>query len=192
MTTKNASSKKPISTLQLKIELSGIKPVIWRRVLVPETIALPKLHLVIQAAMGWMDCHLHEFEIVGERFGMPDPDWGMGDGPTSEARVKLNKALKGMTSFYYIYDFGDNWRHKIKIEKVFSEDVGMALPLCVAGERACPPEDCGGEPGYYSFLEAILDPLHDDHEQMLEWFGEEFDPNDFDEGIANFRMRSIR
>ena len=191
MATKAPRPKKPVPTLQLKIELTGIKPVIWRRVLVPETITLPKLHLVIQAAMGWMDCHLHEFEILGERYGEPDPDWDMGDGPISEARVKLSKSLQGMTSFRYIYDFGDHWQHKIKVEKVFADDLGFALPLCVAGARACPPEDVGGEPGYSDFLEAVLNPLHEEHEQVLEWCGGDFDPEHFEESVANFRMRGI-
>ena len=154
MATKAPRPKKSVPTLQLKIELTGIKPVIWRRVLVPETITLPKLHLVIQAAMGWMDCHLHEFEILGERYGEPDPDWDMGDGPISEARVKLSKALQGMISFRYIYDFG-------------------------------------GEPGYSDFLEAVLNPLHEEHEQVLEWCGGDFDPEHFEESVANFRMRGI-
>jgi hypothetical protein len=188
MATKTAAPKKPVPTYQLKVELAGIKPPIWRRILVPAAITLPKLHLVIQAAMGWSNSHLHEFEFLGERYGEPDPDWDMSDGPISEARVKLNKALQGATSFKYTYDFGDDWVHKVKVEKVFDIDLGFALPLCIDGVRACPPEDVGGQQGYLDFVEAILDPSHAEHESTLEWHGGPFDPNEFETGLANLRL----
>ena len=103
--------------LQLKIELAWIKPLIWRRVVVPESITLPKLHQVIQVAMGWMACHLHEFEIAGEHYGIPDPDFEWGEPVRSEQRVRLGTALGAAKSFRYTYDFGDDWEHRIKIEK---------------------------------------------------------------------------
>ena len=188
MATRTKAPKKPVPTYQLKVELAGIKPPIWRRILVPANIPLHKLHLVIQAAMGWSNSHLHEFDILGERYGEPNPDWDMGDGPISEARVKLNKALQGATSFKYTYDFGDDWVHKVKVEKVFDLDLGFALPLCIDGVRACPPEDVGGQQGYLDFVETIRDPSHAEHEATLEWHGGPFDPNEFETGLANLRL----
>ena len=188
MATRTKAPKKPVPTYQLKVELAGIKPPIWRRILVPATIPLYKLHLVIQAAMGWSNSHLHEFDILGERYGEPNPDWDMGDGPISEARVKLNKALQGATSFKYTYDFGDDWVHKVKVEKVFDLDLGFALPLCIDGVRACPLEDVGGQQGYLDFVEAILDPSHAEHDATREWHGGPFDPNEFETDLANLRL----
>lgn len=178
--------------LQLRIELAGLKPAIWRRVVVPETITLAKLHRVIQAAMGWADSHLHEFEIGGRRYGMPDPDWGAGDAVISEKRVGLSASLAGAKSFRYTYDFGDGWEHRVKIEKHLPPDACLRAPLCLDGANACPPEDVGGPYGYVDFLEAISDPRHPEHENMLDWCGGGFEPSDFDPERVNKLLQRIR
>jgi hypothetical protein len=92
----------------------------------------------------------------------------------------------------YVYDFGDDWVHKVVVEKVLPADPRISYPVCVAGKRACPPEDCGGVWGYREFLAAISDPDHPEHEEMLEWVGGAFDPEEFDpsnfivsEGLAS-------
>ncbi len=176
--------------LQLKIELAGIKPLIWRRVVVPETITLAKLHQVIQAAMGWTDSHLHEFEIAGEHYGIPDPDDAFGPPVVSEARAKLGKSLGNMASFRYVYDFGDDWEHKIKVEKVGPPEA-CTTPIYLGGANACPPEDVGGPYGYADFLEAIGDPAHPEHQQMRDWIGQEFDPKAIDHGMIESRLQRI-
>ena len=135
MTTKKAVTKTSGPLVQLKIELAGIKPAIWRRVVVPQKITLAKLHQVIQAAMGWTDSHLHEFEIAGCRFGTPDPEFDFGDPVVSEKRATLGAALEGRKTFRYVYDFGDDWEHKIKVEKVLSADA-CPVPLCIGGDNA--------------------------------------------------------
>lgn len=166
---------------QLKITLGDIRPPVWRRVQVPSTITLGELHLVIQAAFGWWDYHLHEFEINGIRYGTDDGE-GWGDPPKDEHRAKLERLAPVGGKIGYVYDFGDNWKHTITVEKVLPADPRATYPACVAGKRACPPEDCGGTWGYADFLEAIANPDHQEHKAMLEWVGHPFDPEHFDRG----------
>lgn len=179
--------------LQLKIELAWIKPLIWRRVVVPESITLPKLHQVIQVAMGWMDCHLHDFEIAGEHYGIPDPDFEWGEPVRSEQRVRLGTALGAAKSFRYTYDFGDDWEHRIKIEKRLPPDPELAKrALCIAGANACPPEDVGSVPGFADFVAAMSDPKHPEHQDMMEWYGRPFDPSHFDFVAINLELQGIK
>ncbi|MDQ6849350.1 MAG: plasmid pRiA4b ORF-3 family protein [Actinomycetota bacterium] len=165
---------------QLKIQLTGIRPPVWRRVLVPGEIDLGELHDVIQTAFGWTNSHLHQFEIGTARFGTPDPDWGMAD-MADESRAKLFRVASEGDRLRYSYDFGDNWVHHVTVEKVLDAEPGTRYPTCSAGRRACPPEDVGGPWGYGDFLEALADPKHDEHEQWSEWIGGgSFDPDAFD------------
>lgn len=175
----------------LHIELKWIEPAIWRRVAVPENITLGKLHTVIQFVMGWEGGHLHEFEIAGENYGIPDPD-GWGPPVNPEARKTLIKALSGKKSFRYLYDFGDSWDHLIKVEKVLPAIACPQVPYCVDGANACPPEDVDGEPGYAEFLEAMADPNHPEHESMLEWHGSTFDPTVFEWERVNQWLKEIK
>lgn len=177
--------------LQLRIELKWLKPVIWRRVRVPASIALGKLHPVIQIAMGWTDSHLHEFTIGGQRYGHADPDWDLAHEIITETKVRLDQALAGRKTFTYLYDFGDNWEHKLKVEKTLPAEA-LAHPHCDAGEYACPPDDVGGVPGYVEFVRAIIDPDHPEHEEMLEWCGGSFDPQLFDINLTNRRLKRIK
>lgn len=165
--------------LILHIEFKWIKPSVWRRVAVPENITLSKLHQVIQAVFGWSDSHLHEFEIDGESYGVPDPDWG--PPVISEQRKKLISVLYGKKTFRYVYDFGDNWELRIKVEKTLPAIIFPQVPCCIDGANRRPPEDVGGVPGYEDFLAALADPNHPGHETMSEWYGDdEFDPTAFD------------
>ncbi|MBV4553838.1 plasmid pRiA4b ORF-3 family protein [Pseudomonas sp. SWRI102] len=170
---------KPDQVLILHIEFKWIKPSIWRRVAVPENITLSKLHQVIQAVFGWSDTHLHEFEIDGESYGVPDPDWG--PPVISEQRKKLINVLYGKKTFRYVYDFGDNWELRIKVEKTLPAIIFAQVPCCIDGANRRPPEDIGGAPGYETFLAALADPNHPEHEEMSEWYGGDgFDPTAFD------------
>lgn len=177
---------------QLKITLNGSKPPIWRRVQVPKSITLAKLHRVMQIVMGWQDYHLHQFIIDGVYYGIPDPDF---DEPPirSEKSVKLERVVPGAkTRFVYEYDFGDSWLHDIVIEQVLSPEEGKRYPCCVTGKRAAPPEDCGGIYGFYEFLAAIQDPEHPEHEELLEWTGGSFDPETFDIESINRQLKRLR
>lgn len=172
---------------QLKATIRDTKPPVWRRVAVTSTITLAGLHDVLQAAFGWMDCHLHEFDINGSTFGMADVDDWNEEPAADERGVRLCDVAGEGTRFEYWYDFGDDWRHQIVVEKVMAADPKVEYPLLVTGRRACPPEDCGGTWGYENFLAAIADPNHEEHEAMLEWGGEGFDPDDA--GLDTFHHR---
>lgn len=191
MTASKAASRQTGKLLQLKIELAHIRPAIWRRVVVPETITLTALHKVIQIAMGWTDSHLHEFEIGGVRYGMPDPDFPFFDEVVSEKRVRLGKCLGSLKSLRYTYDFGDDWLHGIKVEKSLPPD-DLPVPRCTGGANACPPEDVGGPFGYVQFLEVLADPSHPDHEGMLDWCGDAFDAAQLDLEQINRRLGAMR
>jgi len=164
---------------QLKVQLREIRPPVWRRVLVPGDMDLAELHEVVQAAMGWTNSHLHEFETGGARYGVPDPDWEL-DEVADESGVKLSRIAREGSRLQYAYDFGDGWQHDVIVEKVLRPDPRLRYPCCVAGRRACPPEDVGGPWGYQDFLVAVGDPGHDEHERWLEWAGGRFDPAEFD------------
>ena len=183
--------EKTASTYQLKITLRGSKPPIWRRFIVPDSITLSKLHQVIQIVMGWTDTHLHEFIAGGVSYGVPDPEWPSGS--RNEARVKVNQLLnKEKEKFLYLYDFGDGWEHVIELEKSINGDKTSSKPKCLAGKRACPPEDCGGIYGYYELLEIIKDPGHPEHENMIEWLGGNIDPDFFDIDEVNEILSSLK
>jgi hypothetical protein len=169
-----------------------LKPAIWRQLLVSGSIKLPKLRRVLQEAMGWEGGHLHEFVFGDTSYGQPDPDFPSDPPMLNEARVTLTAALGALRSFTYIYDYGDDWRHRVKVEKVLPPDSELRSPLCLAGRNACPPEDVGGTPGYIEFLHAINDPSHEEHHQMLEWCGGSFDPNAFDLAGVNLRLSDIK
>lgn len=167
-------------TYQLKISLKGAKPPIWRRFLIENFVALPKLHRAIQIVMGWTDSHLHQFTAGGRFYGMPDPNFDSPDF-LDEQEFKLNQLLRNENdSINYEYDFGDGWEHKITLEKILPFDPETALPLCIKAKGACPPEDVGGIWGYYNFLEALNDPDHPEHEDYKEWIGGDFDPDAYD------------
>jgi hypothetical protein len=152
---------------QLRIELRDVTPLIWRRVLVPETVTLPKLHLILQATMGWGHGHMHEYTIGRRRYGTNDEDWPDDEPAIDERRVRLKTLIEDrVRRFTYLYDFGDNWEHDIRIEDLVLPKSGAPLLLCTAGENACPPEDVGGPPGYADFLAALADPGHEERDDM--------------------------
>ena len=179
--------------LQLRIELMHIEPHVWRRVIVPETVTLAKLHQVLQAVMGWTDSHLHEYVIARKHYGTPDPDWPAEEPLHDERRVHLKPFIEArVRRFTYLYDFGDSWEHEITLEDLMlPKDTGPRL-VCTAGENACPPEDVGGTGGYASFLEAIADPQHEQYQEMLDWIGYPFDPRAFDLNAVNQRLARIK
>jgi len=163
--------------LGLKVTLRGLRPPVWRRLLVPSTMTLGDLHTAIQAAMGWEDCHLHAFGIHGEQYG----DRSTLDDVADENRMTLGHLKRsGAVRFTYTYDFGDGWEHRIEIEKSAPAVEGRAYPVCIAGKRSCPPEDCGGVGGYDEMLAILADPGHPSHADYVERFGEDFDPDRFD------------
>ncbi len=182
--------------LKFKVVLLDLSPPIWRELEVPNDYSFWDLHVAIQDAMGWTDSHLHAFEIddasAGRiEVGIPDPEGG--DSIIAGWKRKLSEDFKNSgDECVYEYDFGDSWRHSVVLERVTQADAGVTYPRCVNGARNCPPEDCGGPFGYEEFLEAISDPGHENHEDMLEWCGGSFDPEEFDPKAVQFDDPSER
>jgi hypothetical protein len=145
---------------EIKIELREVRPPVVRRVQVPGEITLAGLHQVVQVAMGWTDSHLHEFDVDGARYGLPDPEWDAGE-VADEAQAKLFRLVGQGGRVDYVYDFGDGWTHRLTVEKVLAAEPGVSYPRCVSGRRACPPEDVGGPWGYDGFLERLPPPQRD-------------------------------
>lgn len=178
---------------QLRVELRGVEPLVWRRVLVPENITLAKLHVVLQWTLGWSNSHLHEYEIARRRYGIPDDDWPSTEPVLDERRVRLKPLIEaGARRFTYLYDFGDHWEHSVKVEDLVPPAQGRPPIVCLGGENACPPEDVGGYPGYFEFLAALKDPTHEEHSSMLRWAGGSFDPVAFDITDVNERLATIK
>jgi pRiA4b ORF-3-like protein len=187
--------EKPKEIYQMKVTLLGTDPPIWRRLLVPAELTLEQLHRVLQRAMGWEDCHMHEFRIGQQRFGKPDPmEQAFGGSRTASERTARLFSVLGRVGAkaVYTYDFGDGWQHQIVVEKCLAPEPECAYPTCLAGERQGPPEDCGGIPGFYNLLEAISDPGHEQHEELLDWLGDEFDPEAFSATEINRRLAPLR
>jgi hypothetical protein len=174
---------KPPSVYQLKITLLEVNPLVWRRIQVRGDTYLDELNLMIQAAMGWQNCHLHRFIINKKEYARFDPE-----DPSTRSAVKyrLQQLVRRPgVRFQYIYDYGDYWVHEIAVEEILPSQPDGHYPVCLTSERHCPPEDVGGTIGYEDFLEAIRDPEHEEHERYLEWVGGEFDPEDFDIDATN-------
>jgi hypothetical protein len=176
---------------QIKITLLNTKPTIWRRVLVHGNATLAEFHRVFQIVMGWEDYHLHEFRLGEERFGIPDPDIPHPSETdcTDDRTVLLSELLRAEGSeATYIYDFGDWWEHSLLLERTAEAEAGAMYPICTEGARRCPPEDVGGAFGYEEFLEAIRNPKHEQHEEMLQWIGGRFDPDAFSVNGVNKKL----
>jgi hypothetical protein len=187
---KTSAPKKPAATgmFSLKVTLRDIKPPIWRRIVVPGRMTLGDLHVAIQITMGWGDGHLHAFDVGGRRYGSP----GTTDDVASEDKLTIaSVAGSGLSSFGYTYDFGDDWRHDILIEKTLPANSPTDRAACVAGKRNCPPEDCGGPWGYGALLDVLADPNHPQHEEQREWLGDEFDPEAFSVEAVNAVLASV-
>jgi Plasmid pRiA4b ORF-3-like protein len=164
---------------RLKITLDDVEPEVLRRIEVPLSLRLDRLHLTLQAAMGWTNSHLYEIRARDVGWGIPDPDWR--DGPLDARKARLIDVLDdtGAKTLHYIYDFGDNWEHTIKIEKLFDPIPGALHPRLLEASGRCPPEDVGGAPGYEEFLVAMANPSHERHAEMIEWTGfNRYDPVD--------------
>lgn len=173
------------SVVRLRITLQGVEPAVWRRLEVPADSTFESLHRYLNIAMGWLDYHLHAFEVGRRRIAAPDPDWESEWPHEDESRVTLGDVLaRGARAFVYRYDFGDDWEHLVEVEHVGPPEPDVFYPRCLEAVGACPPEDCGGVPGYLDLREALQDPQDPEHAELLEWLGGPFDPDRVDvEGI---------
>jgi len=176
---------------RIKVTLRHVAPPVWRRIEVPADIKLGKLHRILQATMGWTDSHLHAFRAGNTTYGVPDPDYPR-DETRNERNVRLDKVAGAGDKLVYEYDFGDGWEHEIEVEKVTEPETAVHYPRCTSGERSCPPEDCGGPPGYERLLEILRDPRHEEYGEMREWLGGDFDPETFDLDEVNQALKRMR
>ena len=156
-------------TTRLRVTLREVTPVVQRVIDVPAAITLDELHEVLQVALGWTDSHLHQYRTDSAVYSMSSDDWD-DEGETDERGVRLSTLPP---RFVYLYDFGDGWTHDVEVL-----GPGGGTPGWLDGQGACPPEDCGGPPGYADLLAALADPRHPEHQAMREWVGDRLRPFD--------------
>lgn len=179
---------------QLKVTLLGTDPPVWRRFTIPSGVTLHRVHLVLQEVMGWTNSHLYRFEIGAKEYAEPHPDNEFYELPfRNSKRAKLGQLVREKGArFLYQYDFGDGWMHKLVVEDILEREAGKPDLACLAGDRACPPEDCGGTRGYAEMLEVIGDPDHEEYLDTMTWLGGRFDPDTFDVEAVDGKLRSMR
>lgn len=171
---------------QYKVTLRHIYPPIWRRFQIYEGMTFDDLHLTIQIIMGWEMSHLYAFNINRELITDGDSLREMGQRGRSAEDTPLNELInKEGAKFNYTYDFGDSWDHELVLEKILPFDPEQVYPTCLDGARACPPEDCGGVPGYIDILETLKKPKSKAYKALMEWLDEDFDPEFFDAAAVN-------
>lgn len=183
MVKKKLSSKKRSQKIYvLNIVLEATSPVVRRKVMVDGSFSLEALHSVLQLVFGWQMSHLYEFQIGKTRYSTPDEDDYF---PTEDVDIEIQDAIGSENHFFYNYDFGDGWRHKVSVEAVVEPNDIFQYPICIDGANACPPEDCGGAPGFSNLKEAISNPDHPEHDEILRWLGGYYNPNSFDANRIN-------
>ena len=160
-----------MSIIEIKVTLQDIEPAVTRTLQVPADIRLDRLHLTLQVAMGWTNSHLYMFEAARATWGIADPDFGGEDLPANKTTLGQVIEDTGKKTINYIYDFGDNWEHRIKIGRITDPVPGELYPRLIEVTGKCPPEDVGGFPGYYGFLDAMADPKHPEHDHLKDWYG---------------------
>lgn len=170
---------------QFKVSLKGTSPLVWRSFLTHEFIELDELHDLIQITMGWKNSHLYSFEINKKSYSNMDDDMGFGDKTLDAEGVLLCDILKDVKSFTYIYDFGDSWIHEVEIIKTLEHNPRMVYPVCIDGDNACPPEDCGGIAGFEDFKKILSGKKCAEQDELLEWVGGFYNPFTFDPNIIN-------
>jgi len=193
---KHKSSLSKPCLITLRIELVGTTPLVWRRITLDGRSSFANLHHVIQAAMGWHDAHLHQFRINNRYIGVPDPENDAPEWHTEDERkVLLNRVLTDDAVFTYLYDFGDGWEHRLLVEECDDSDdlrFGDGDAWVDAGERACPPEDCGGVGGFQDFLEKLEnEPYSGESKELRVWAGLDYDPARFDRQAANAAIKRL-
>jgi hypothetical protein len=173
----------------LKIAIEGVRPQIWRRIVVPEAIGLSRLHEIFQITMGWLECHLHAFEARGVCYEIDYGDFFDESKPMDELEARLDMLVeRSGDRFTYSYDFGDDWEHSVVLERYFPLGAFPYVPICLDGANAAPPEDCGGAYGYRELRQILRNPKHRQYADMRRWAGRGFDPLLFDIGDLNKRL----
>jgi hypothetical protein len=181
----NMKSSDESQVYQIKITLSGSEPAIWRRFLIEPSANLFKLHQAIQNNMGWTNSHMHQYRKGKIFYGKLDEE--------DENKFKIFQVFdKLKAKLVYEYDMGDGWEHILVLEKILPREDKIKYPICLEGAMACPPEDCGGIYGFYNLLEIIKNPDHEEHEDMMEWMGDDFDPEEFNLDAINQDLKRMK
>jgi hypothetical protein len=179
---------------QIRVVLGDSHPAIWRQLIIRSDMTLRELHHVLQIAMGWTSFHGHEFRFKKNRYGHPDPDGeaAFGFKTIDDTKVRLEQIVTGKGQcLIYEYDLGDSWEHFLTVQQVLPLDKDKPPVRCLAGARACPPEDVGGIGGYEAFLHAVAHPNHSEHKNILRWVGGVFDPEAFDINRVNRLLQGV-
>jgi Plasmid pRiA4b ORF-3-like protein len=184
----DGSQRAPRSAFLLCVTLRDVTPPIWRRIRVASVLTVRDLHHVLQIAVGWSDSHLHEFEIEGKRYGIPDRADDRSRSPLDEQDYRLGALLRKGMRLRYLYDLGDEWWHDVIVEDTASPPPDAPKAECLGGERACPPEDCHGPLGYRDLL-GVLASSSKRSAQLREWVGPDFAPEKFDLASVNGELR---
>jgi Plasmid pRiA4b ORF-3-like protein len=182
--------------IQLKVSLAHSKPLIWRQILVTKDTTFFELHHIIQIVMGWDNYHMFEFNLEGYRIGEVDEEEksiGYGNDQVLDSRtIKLSDIITHQKDIInYLYDFGDDWKHQIKVEKFHHIDNSVKYPTCIDGQMNCPPEDCGGIGSFYYFIEVLKDKMHPDHKEIAQWFNKKYDFEKFDKEKVNRKLKGL-
>jgi hypothetical protein len=175
--------------VRLKVTLLEVVPPIWRRFQVPANFTLRRLHVVLQPVMGWKDSHPHQFRVGSQLFGMPSED---SEGLKDSRWITLQELVsRGTRTFTYEYASGDGWQHEVRIEGLAEGDPANQRPLCLAGERSCPPETSGGPDGYIDILDARREPWDQSRAFLVDRLDPHFDPEAFDLDGVNAALTAL-
>jgi len=186
-----------MSIIEIKVTLEYTEPAVTRTLQVPADIRLDRLHLTLQAAMGWQNAHLYQFCIGepyqwgAERWVAPDFVDSPEDRPADKTTLDQAALKIGEVGLTYLYDFGDDWVHRIELGKTCNAEPGQLYPRMTDISGTCPPEDIGGPPGYQMFVEAMADPKHPEHRDLKDWYGGNFDPNEPESDELRFEVLKL-
>ncbi len=175
---------------ELQVTLLDVSPPVWRRLRVPSTVTLSALHAILQVAFGWRDAHLHEWRVGGLTYGLSDEE-SWGEELEDESAAVLADVAPEDSVLHYDYDFGDGWEHLVEVVAVRPYDPGQPPVAVLGGARAAPPEDCGGPFGYEHLLDALADENDPEHDELTEWAGDGFDPEELDMPAVNRRLEGL-
>jgi hypothetical protein len=180
--------REPELIYRIRVDLQGLRPPVWRRFTILGSVSLDQLHRAIQTAMDWSGGHLYAIEVGVESYGDPDPELGLFDAK----RVRLDQIAQHRGEWFtYVYDFGDDWRHKVLVEDILPLMPDDVVPQCLKGKRNRPPEDVGGVWGYEEFLSVLADPSHPEYQEMLDWVGGGWDSEEFDREECEAQLQRL-
>ncbi len=175
---------------ELQVTLLDVTPLVWRRIRVPSALALSTVHAIVQLAMGWEDKHLHEWRAGDVTYGLSDED-SWGEELADESGAILGEVAPLEAALHYDYDLSEGWEHLVEVVAVEAWNADVPPVALLDGARACPPEDCGGPEGYEHLIDALTDPDDAEHDEVVLWLGDHFDPAELDLALVNRRLAEL-